>query len=235
MPHGLSLLNFRAVLFDVDGTLVDSAEMFVRGLGDTFEKYAGLRPSREAILALMGVPLVEQLKLYQASEPSPGKLDEMIAYAIERYGVHEEHESPFHASIEMLRCCHQQGLRTALVTSKNSTELEGFTKRFSGTPFVDATVCASDVLHPKPAPDSALLACHKLGVKPSEAVFIGDSVYDMQCARSAGISCVAVAYGAATRDALIAEQPDLLLETPEELLAWAQSAFLEPTCRERRS
>ncbi len=235
MPQGLSLSNFRAVLFDVDGTLVDSAEMFVRGLGDTYEKYADIRPAREQILALMGVPLSKQLELFQERKPTSEKLEEMIAYAIERYAVYEEHESHFEAAIETLRMCHGQGLRTALVTSKNATELEGFLKRFTGKDFVDTTVCASDVHHPKPAPDSALLACQRLGVQPAEAVFIGDSIYDMRCARSAGTASVAVAYGAAHKDTLQAEQPDLLLETPEELLDWARSAFLEKTCRERGS
>jgi pyrophosphatase PpaX len=235
MPQGLSLSNFRAVLFDVDGTLVDSAEMFVRGLGDTYEKYAGVRPTREEILALMGVPLTKQLKLFQEQEPTPEKLEEMIAYAIERYAIHEEHESLFEAAVETLRLCHGHGMHTALVTSKNATELEGFLKRFPGAPFVDTTVCASDVLHPKPAPDSALLACHRLGVQPSQAVFIGDSIYDLRCARSAGTASVAVAYGAAHKDTLQAEQPDLLMETPDELLEWAKSAFLETTCRERGS
>ena len=226
MPHGLSLSNFGAVLFDVDGTLVDSAEMFVNGLGDAYEKYATIRPSREQILALMGVPLTEQLKLYQDREPSPDKLQEMIDYAIERYAVYEHHVTPFDAAIETLQLCHEHGIKTALVTSKNATELSGFMKRFSGAAFVDTTVCASDVLHPKPAPDAALLACHRLGVPIEEAVFIGDSVYDMRCARDAGAASVAVAYGAAHQDVLAAEQPDLLLYTPEELLDWARSTLL---------
>jgi HAD superfamily hydrolase (TIGR01509 family) len=235
MPQGLSLSNYRAVLFDVDGTLVNSAEMFVQGLGDAFEKYAGIRPPREEILALMGVPLAKQLELYQKEKPSQEQLEEMIGYAIERYAVHEHHETLFDAAVETLRLCDQCGLKTALVTSKNAEELEGFLKRFPGAEFVHTTVCASDVHHPKPAPDSAVLACQKLGVSPSEAVFIGDSVYDMRCARSAGISSVAVTYGAAQRHALEAENPDLLIDTPEQLLEWAQCAFLETSCRERRS
>lgn len=235
MPKGLSLSNYQAVLFDVDGTLVNSAEMFVQGLGDAFEKYAGTRPSREEILALMGVPLSKQLELYQKEKPSPEQLEEMIGYALERYAVHEHHETLFDAAVETLRLCHQSGLRTALVTSKNAEELEGFMNRFPGAEYVHTTVCASDVEDPKPAPDSALLACKKLAVQTGDAVFIGDSVYDMRCARSAGLDCVAVSYGAAQKHALEAEEPDLLLETPEQLLEWAKSAFLEPTCRDRRS
>ena len=235
MPGGLTLSPFKAVLFDVDGTLVDSLETILRGLGDTYERYLGYRPDRETIQSLIGMPLSEQLPMFLETPPSEQELSEMTAYTIERYRVHEEHEVLFPAAVEMLRLCHTCGLKTALVTSKNEEELSGFLKRFSGAPFVHATVCASDVHQPKPAPDSALLACKRLGVEPHEAVFIGDSVYDMRCAKDAGITRVAVAYGAAKRDALEQEQPDLLLNSPEELLQWAQSSLIETTCRERGS
>ncbi len=137
MPSRPSLCDFRAVLFDVDGTLVDSLETIVPGLGD---------------------------------------------------------------------------------------------KRFSGAPYVDVTVCSSDVVNPKPDPESALLACKRLGVAPADSVFVGDSVLDLRCARNAGTACVAVAYGAGHRNALLEEEPDLLFAAPEELLAWAQDAFLQTSC-----
>src|SRR5688572_27082874 len=133
MPQGLSLSNYRAVLFDVDGTLVDSLQMFILGLGDTYEHYLGFRPAPEEIQALMGIPLTKQLALYQDTEPSKEKLEEMTAYAIERYAVHEEHETLFPDAVEVLKLCKSQGMKTALVTSKNDTELSGFLKRFSGT------------------------------------------------------------------------------------------------------
>jgi pyrophosphatase PpaX len=233
MPSGLSLSDFKAVLFDVDGTLVDSLQMIILGLGDTFERYSGHRPGNEEIRALIGTPLTTQLKLYRESVPSENEMKEMAEFAMDRFDAHEEHESVFPEAVEMLRFCHDRGLRTALVTSKSTRELEGFLKRFIGAPSVDTAVCASDVQHPKPAPDSALLACQLLGVEPHEAVFIGDSVYDMRCAKSAGMPCVAVAYGAATAQVLEAEQPDMLMRTPEELLSWAQTAYLETTCREK--
>lgn len=233
MPSGLSLSDFKAVLFDVDGTLVDSLQMIIRGLGDTFERYNGNRPKDADIQALIGMPLTAQFSLNRSAPPSNEEMQEMIDYAIDRFDVHEEFEDIFESAVEMLRFCHSRGLKTALVTSKSARELDGFLQRFIGASAVDTAVCASDVHHPKPAPDSALLACQRLGVEPHEAVFIGDSVYDMQCAKSAGMPCVAVAYGAAAADTLEAQQPDLLIHTPEELLSWAQTAYLEPTCREK--
>lgn len=226
MPQGLSLAQFDAVLFDVDGTLVNSIGMILPGLSDAFEKYTGVRPSDEEIMATIGLPLKVQLGNCFAEPPSDDQLREMIDYTISRYEVYADRENNFEPAIETLRLCKRNGLRTALVTSKNSQELALFIERFSGADAVDATVCASDVVHPKPAADSALAAAAKLGVAPERALFIGDSVYDMRCAKAAGMSRVAVGYGFATPDALKAESPDLYLETPEALLDWARDSFL---------
>jgi pyrophosphatase PpaX len=157
----------------------------------------------------------------------------MTAYAISRFAFHKNLEQPFRAAVDTLRLCHSQGIKTALVTSKSDVELSELMSRFEGASYVDVTVCASDVVHPKPAPESALRACQMLGVEPSRSVMIGDSVYDMRCAKAARIRTVAVTYGAGLPENLRAESPDLVFGTPEELLSWAESAFLEPTCRGR--
>ena len=179
------------------------------------------------------MPLSKQFAVFSGKEPTEQELDEMSHYALERFDEHKHHETLFHDAVETLRLCHQRGIKTALVTSKNAAELKSFLPRFPGTPYLNATVCASDVHHPKPDPESAHLACQMLGVDPSDAVMIGDSVYDMRCARGAGVACIAVAYGAAHRDTLLAENPDMLVDTPEELFAWAESAFLQTPCPER--
>ena len=233
MPQGLSLSNYKAALFDVDGTLVDSMEVFVRGLGDTYEHYLGFRPARGELLSLCGIPLKSQLRLFQDVPPTDEQLDEMVAYAVARYSVHMQFEALFEESVETLRLCHRTGMGTALVTSKNAVELEHFLSRFVAGEAVQAAVCATDVHRPKPDPESAILACRRLGVEPSQAVMIGDSKFDIQCARQAGVTPIAVGFGSSDRATLLAESPDAYFETPAELLQWAQSSLLETTCLER--
>lgn len=234
MPQGLSLSNFNAALFDVDGTLVDSLEVFVRGLGDTYEHYLGFRPARAELLSLCGVPLHRQLQLFQATPPSDEKLAEMVEFAISRYKVHHEMEYVFDDAVETLRICQRAGLRTALVTSKNAVELEHFLSRFDAVDAIDTAVCASDVHHPKPDPEAAILACRRLQTEPSQAVMIGDSVFDLRCARDAGVTPIAVGYGASDHATLLAESPAAYFETPRDLLEWAQASLLETSCPERK-
>ncbi len=234
MPHGPRPFRFDAVLFDVDGTLVDSIEMIVRGLGDTFEEYFHFRPDDEQIRSLIGMPLSKQYGMYMENPPTESQVAEMSQYTLSRFEIHRHIEKWFDSAIDALRLCHENGVKTALVTSKNAEELAAFLPNFPGTQFLYETVCASDVSQPKPDPESALLACKRLGVDPSRAVMVGDSVFDLRCARGAGLSCIAVAYGAGSRESLEAERPDELFDSPEELLAWTKSAFLQTSCAERR-
>ncbi|HTQ09596.1 MAG TPA: HAD-IA family hydrolase [Fimbriimonadaceae bacterium] len=233
MPDRLSLASFDAVLFDIDGTLVDSLGMIVPGLGDAIERFAGVRPSDGEIQSIVGLPMRTQIERYLDYSPTDDQLDEMIDYTLARFEAYVDREKFFVPAIETLRLCKRAGLGTALVTSKDAKELAGFLKRFPSADSVDVTVCASDVQHPKPAPDSALLAVSRLNA--TRPILIGDSIYDLRCARDAGVATVAVGYGSATSAVLLAENPDLFIETPDHLLEWAQTTFSKPNATQEDS
>jgi phosphoglycolate phosphatase len=223
MPGGPRLNGFEAVLFDVDGTLVDSLETLVRGLGDTYEAFNGSRPKDEDLRAIIGLPLSRQMAMFRETPPSDSQTAEMAEFAIERFRVHSDMETAIRPAVAALEHCHRHGLKTALVTSKSAIELAEFLEKFPLAPFVRATVCSSDVAHPKPAADSALLACDRLGVPAPNAIMIGDSIFDLRCARAAGVGAVGVAYGATPYATLQAEQPDALFRTPDQLRQWIEA------------
>ena len=209
----------RAILFDVDGTLVDSVAMIVAGLGDTYEKFTGARPSNDEIVALIGTPLAAQMRLFGLN-PSETELQQLCDYTIARYGVHQDLETEFREATDALIRAHQSGIRTALVTSRNAVEVEILSQHFRGWDAAETAVSASDVLNPKPSPDPALLAIERLGVKAENAIMIGDSVFDLRCARGAGLRSGAVLYGAGKKEDLLAETPDYVFTTPSDLLDW---------------
>lgn len=222
----------KAILFDVDGTLVDSLEVIIAGLGEAYAKFADYRPPRNEIRALVGTPLRDQLKLFRKEPISPEMLAEAMEFAIEQFEANAHLEVFFGPAIEALRMAHADGIKTALVTSKSAREIAGFLTRFPAAHAVDATVCADDVTHPKPHSECVFLALEKLGVCAEEAVLVGDSVFDLQAARGAKVSTIAVAYGAGTLSDLLAEHPDILLRRPDELLEWVATQVNE-TCLER--
>lgn len=194
--------------------------MIVAGLGDAFEKYGDRRPSDDEILALIGTPLRHQMTLFGCSPQSEEELDEMIDYTIERYEVNNHLEYEFSEAVESLVAAEKAGIKIALVTSRNTKELQILSQRFSAWNSIHAPVCASDVVNAKPHPESAFLAMQQLGVKPEESVLIGDSIFDLRCAKSAGIRCGAALYGAGKKEDLLAEAPDYIFTTPQDLLEW---------------
>ena len=226
----VSIRDFEAILFDVDGTLIDSLDVIVQGLGDTLERFAGRRPARTEILALTGMPLRVLLSRCTGVELDALELDEMATYAMERFEANEHLERPYAPAVRALERVHRMGIRTALVTSKSRREVDSFLNRFESGQFVDAVVCASDVERPKPHPESARRACALLGVAPERTAMIGDSIFDIRCAQGAGITAIAVGYGAGDAETLRRESPHLFLPSPEALLEWAYTAEKTEPC-----
>jgi len=233
MPQGLSLSDFKAVFFDVDGTLVDTLPALIKGLGDSYEHFNGVRPSDEEIVATIGTPLRVQMRMFTTQIISDEQLEERMNYTVHRYEAHKDLESEFTPAVDALKLVLQCGFKTALITSKNALEVSLVRQRFGWFENVDTIVCSSDVTHPKPDPESAYLACQRLQIQPQEAVFIGDSVYDLRCAQAAGMPSVGVSYGSGTRDALLKENPAHLFDTPEQLLGWARETIDRIPCLER--
>ncbi len=221
------------MLFDVDGTLVDSLPMLVRGLGDAYEHFNGQRPADDDVRPLIGLSLREQMKLFRPVPPSSSELDAMCRFAIERFQQYRSMVVEFELAVQSLRLFHEAGVPTALVTSKSEPELQAFLNAFSGSSWVTATVCSSDVAEPKPAPDSAFLACERVGADPARSILVGDSVFDLRCARAAGVRCAAVGYGAGSAEALLAESPDVYLQSPRDLMDWTTQTIYQLPCLER--
>ncbi len=222
----------KAILFDIDGTLVNGLSMIVAGLGDAFEKYGSHRPTDAEILALIGIPLSEQMTRFGCCPKDDDEKEEMIQFAIERYQAHIDLETEYTEAVEALILASTSQINIALVTSRNSQELENLKGSFSAWDFVDTTVCSSDVCKPKPHPESALLALSNLNGERKDSVFIGDSIFDLKCAKSAGIRCGAVLYGAGRKEDLLAEAPDLIFTTPLDLLEWVQNIVEQSHAKE---
>ncbi|MBL8047696.1 MAG: HAD-IA family hydrolase [Chthonomonas sp.] len=221
-----------AILFDVDGTLVDTMEMLVAGLGDSFEHFSGRRPPREELLAMMGVALREQMDYYGMDQRTEETNAERCHATVDNYMRHRETQRIYQETVDALQLAQSLGYRTALVTSRNHRELAELFHDFPVLQQVDSAISSSDVVHPKPAPDSALLACDRLGVLPEEAVMLGDSKFDMGCAQSAGVLALAVTYGAGDPNDLAPFAPAWTFRSPAEVLRAFQE--LTPLCEPRK-
>jgi pyrophosphatase PpaX len=203
----------RAVLFDLDGTLVDSIDQIVHCWQWTLRSI-GRELSRDEVLPTIGRPLLACLE-----ELAPGRGEELLATYRARFDETHAMTRPIAGMREVLERLRREGARLGVVTSKRASSADRAIDAFGFRALVDTRVTYEDTTRHKPHPDPLALACARLDVAPLRAVYVGDAVVDLEAARAAGLGAVAVTWGAGTKSALTAAKPDALVATTDELLA----------------
>ncbi len=204
-----------ALLFDLDGTLVDSVELILASARHAFEGYPGRRPTDADWIAGIGKPLRVQLE--ELAEQPEDVEPLFIRY---RQFFRENHDTmtrPFPGAVEVVASLRAGGHPLGVVTAK-WVEPAWRSLRHAGlAPHVEAVVGADSLLEHKPDPAPVLLALSHLSRAPEEALFLGDSVHDVAAGNSAGVATAAALWGAGTREALSAAGPRHLLADIREL------------------
>ncbi|HSV72357.1 MAG TPA: HAD-IA family hydrolase [Chthonomonadales bacterium] len=204
----------RALLWDIDGTLIDTTDLIVAALDHIYLTFLGRSAPRDELRALIGIPLFRQVRWFGDPAMRGANAADMEAAFISYYEERRHDERLIAPAIDALVRLRRLGLPTAVVTSKNRQEIANTLPRLGIASSVDVVVTAEDVRCPKPDPEGVLLALDRLGVPASESVFVGDTLHDLRAGRGAGVRVCAVTWGAATRDSLAAEAPDALCDHP---------------------
>jgi pyrophosphatase PpaX len=204
---------FHAVLFDVDGTLIDTAELIADALEYTCRLHLGLTHARETYYGLIGVPAMEQMRILGGDRAT-----EMFDTATAYYEEYSHLEGAFPGALDMLARLHEVGVPLGLVTSKTRGELTPTLERVPLHKYVRVVVTADQTTRPKPFPDPVYLALQTLEVSAEHVLFIGDSPYDLQSGRAAGVRTGAAIWGPHPLPTLEAEQPDYLFKSFREVL-----------------
>lgn len=200
----------KAALFDFDGTLVDTTEMIFQSMRHATTSVLGRDDlTREQLLANVGQPLPRQMELFDA---------EKAELLLEAYRAHhEEHHDALIAEFpgieDALNRLRAAGVTVAVVTSKRRRSVEMALKSFPGLgPVVDRFVTMEDTKEHKPHPEPLLRGLELVGNVPKEqAAYVGDSPFDVQAAKAAGLRSVAVSWGAFSEDTLREAEPDHLV------------------------
>jgi pyrophosphatase PpaX len=210
------LVRYGTVLFDLDGTLVDSGAMILASFQHATRTVLSREiPEHELLSAVGGPGLREQMEAID-----PARVEELIeVYSAHNAGLHDELE-PCAGILDALERLSAEGRRLAVVTAKRRTTLA---LAFEVLPelrrFFDVTVGAEDTTRHKPSPEPLLLALERLGATADDAVYVGDSPFDIQAAKAAEVGSVAVTWGRIhSRARLEREEPDAVVDTVEELL-----------------
>ena len=204
------------MLFDWDGTLVDSAEVSYRCFLRLFESF-GLPFDRQSFARTYSP---NWIRTYEAMGLPRSDWPEADARWVGHY--QEERSALLPGAAESLAMLRERGKGRGLVTSGDRSRVRGELERFGLDGIFGAVVCGQDVRQRKPHPEGLLLALEQMGVAGDEAAYVGDSPEDMGMAQAAGVFSVGVPGGFPNREALVASKPDLMVatlaEAVEELL-----------------
>ncbi|MBV9470197.1 MAG: HAD family hydrolase [Abitibacteriaceae bacterium] len=199
-------MALKAMIFDVDGTLVDTNRVHVEAWWRAFQRCGYEVPvSRIAPEIGKGGDMLVPAVLGEAAEKESGE-------ALRNYHNQEfldmaahEHFEIFPRIADLFRTLHERGLKVALATSAKPKQLEAIEKsaRIEFQPLVDLIVTAEAAEKSKPAPDIIAVTVKKLGLPPQQCAMVGDSPYDAQASRDADVICFGVLTGGFSREKLL--------------------------------
>lgn len=205
---------YKYILFDLDGTLINSNDVIIKCLKETAEKYVKRDLSDEELDRILGKPLKEQISLIHNEN-----VEQMVECYRRLYRKHrDELTKEFNGIKEMLDILKEKGYTMGIVTSKGTSGIEHALTKFDMHKYFDATVSANDVKNHKPHPEPVLKVLDALEGNVEEAILIGDSLSDMLCGKNTGITTILVDWSILPREELLKANPDFIAKTPKDIV-----------------
>ena len=204
------------VLFDLDGTLIDSIELILNSARYAFEKLERDCPTDEEWLAGVGIPLVTMFRRYARDEADCAAL--IAAYREYQLAHHDRLTRCYDQVGETVEILRLRGHDIGIVTSKSEAlALRGLAHVGLARHMDTIVGCDSSTKH-KPDPEPVRIALHRLDASPEDAIFVGDSVHDVLAGNAAGVHTAAALWGAFKRADLEPGEPNAWLENVSDLV-----------------
>jgi HAD superfamily hydrolase (TIGR01509 family) len=207
----------RGILFDIDGTLVDTSYLHTVSWWHAFRQ-AGMDVSMARIHRAIGMG-GDQLVHEVTDGAADDQAQQLITSHDALYSAHWPALRLLPGARELVLHCHQAGLVTVLASSANSAELDVLTTVLDLDDVIDAATGGADVDSSKPDPDIILVALDRAGLQPENAVFVGDAVWDVHASAKAGLRCVGLECGGTSAAELVEAGAVRTYRDPADLLA----------------
>jgi HAD superfamily hydrolase (TIGR01509 family) len=209
--------DVRAVLFDVDGTLVDTNYLHTVAWWEAFAQ-AGHDVPMASIHRAIGMGSDRMLDALLPADRDTSADGDIKTSHSALYSVYWSRLRPLPGAARLLRACHDKGLRVVLASSADPDELTVLRAALDADDAIDAATSSGDADASKPAPDLVQIALDQANAAPEESVFIGDSVWDVQACLRAGVRCIGVLTGGTSRAELTEAGAVAVYDGPADLL-----------------
>lgn len=206
-----------AVLFDVDGTLMDSVYLHTVAWWEAFRQ-KGHQVPMASIHRSIGMGSDHLLDRLLGGERDHDEDDALSAAHDALYAQYWSRLTPLKGAAELLRACAERGWAVVLASSASGEEFHVMKNALDADDAIDASTKADDVNASKPSPDLVQVALKRAGVAPERAVFVGDAVWDAQAAQQAGVRCLGVLSGGISRQELLDAGAEQVYDGPDDLL-----------------
>lgn len=208
------------VIFDLDGTLLNTLEDLTDSVNYAMEKYGFPVHTIEEVRSFVGngAPKLIERSIPQGKENL--SYEAVLAVFKEHYAAHcEDKTKPYEGVMELLAQLQEKGYRMAVVSNKFDGAVKRLCRKYFGD-YLEAAIGESADVKRKPAPDTVYRALRELSCDGSRAVYVGDSEVDIQTAKNAALPCISVIWGFRTEEQLKAAGAEkrLMIRTPRELV-----------------
>lgn len=203
------------ILFDLDGTILDTNELIIQSFLHTFEGITAEPLTREILIPNMGRPLIDQMRHFSGRQDVDDLIAKYRAYNVQR---HDEFVVEFPFVKETLTKLHEAGVKLGVVTSKVRLTTEMGLKLCGIFDLFGTIVTVEDVVQPKPHQEGIERALKELGGNKASAIMVGDSHYDIEAAHNAGVISVAVSWSLKGTEYLKKYNPNYIIDDIREIL-----------------
>lgn len=204
---------FSTILFDIDGTIIDTESVIIASLQEALSQVTGRQYAHNDLRFTLGIPSQEALAQLNLPADQTAAVKALWPKLL---ATKQRQVNVFATMRRTLAHLQHRGVKLGIITSKSNSELENEFTWFGLNEYFDVIITADAGVAPKPAPDPINLALKELQVQPEDAMYLGDSIYDMQSANDAGVKFGLATWGAF--DLSRFKSADYMLTRPEGLL-----------------
>jgi len=210
-------MRYDAVIFDLDGTLLDTLDDLADSLNHTLRKNNMPERTREEVRAFVGNGIRKLMERGVPAGTEVSAIDKVDADFTEHYKVHcNDKTKPYDNVLDMLAKLKNNGIKLAVLSNKADYAVQDLCKRYF-VGLIDVAAGEIDGIPKKPSPDGVYRVIDKLGVQAEKCVYIGDSDVDVITAKNSNMDCIAVDWGFRDKDVLVNAGADVIVSTADAL------------------